>query len=106
MTFHLVCVGWVFFRAQPTVGASGIANAWAHLTGLAGLALAPPQAPPLALVAVAIPFLFDLLQRWSGDSLWTRNAPWALRGAVLGVIVFLAALIGSETPRTFVYFQF
>lgn len=105
-TFHLVCVGWIFFRAQDTAEAGALANALHHLGGLLALPLAAWEAPPLAFAVTAIPLFFDGLQRATGESQWTRGMHWALRGVALGLLITLASVLGSEQPRAFVYFQF
>ena len=47
-----------------------------------------------------------VLQRWAGDSHWSRGWHWAARGAVIGVLATAASVLGSVEPRAFVYFQF
>jgi D-alanyl-lipoteichoic acid acyltransferase DltB (MBOAT superfamily) len=105
-TFHLTCIGWILFRAQPTGAVSALVNAADYMSGLLSLSAATWVAPPLALVLVAIPLLSDLLQRRVGESFWTRDWHWMLRGMALGVLATAAAILSSEHPQTFVYFQF
>lgn len=105
-TFHLTCFGWVFFRAQATETAPALVNAIDYLSGLLLLATANWETPPLVLGLIAIPLLFDWLQRRTGESYWTRDWHWLARGVALGLLAVAAAILGSEEPQAFVYFQF
>ena len=104
VTFHLVCVGWVFFRAQ-TFG-----DAWTifHHVGT----WAPRQGPEVFLkerglwILLLAVLLHYCPRRWSqpvGD--WfTRRAP-ILQGALAAVAIGVLGIFGAVN-HPFIYFQF
>jgi hypothetical protein len=102
VTFQLVCLIWVFFRAD------GIAAAWTYLSGLAGAWQAP--AAPLA-TAAAVYLGLTLLVDWP---CWRRDAelpiasgwpPWA-RAAAYAAMLLAISFVGEGNVRPFIYFQF
>ncbi len=108
LTFHLVCLSWVFFRA-PGIGAAG-----EYLSGmLAVLFGATGTGAPLPGVGAALAFyglltlLLDL-----GTWLWTRELPltsktpaW-LRGLAYGAGLVIVASVREFSGEVFIYFQF
>ncbi len=115
LTFHIVCIGWVFFRAE------NFNQALAIIAKLLGLATLPAgmHAWSLSLPAATDPVIFLLLpfvlallfagQILSG-SLKTRTTPLVLPRTLTAV--YIAAMIGllivfsPDTSPKFIYFQF
>jgi len=105
LTFLLVCVGWVFFRAR-TFG-----RAFAILGSMLGFA--QPAAPgliPLPKVAGVAAFTAVLLGvHWLlRDSSIERAAmrlPWWARSLVLALLMIAIVTMTGE-DRAFIYFQF
>lgn len=100
LTFHLVCLAWVFFRAQELPQALAIVRGiltWQ--VGARPIGLAP-------LAALALITGVQLLRRCglSGERLlqWPRTLRWALYAAVALIVT---ALAGGRSPE-FIYFQF
>ncbi|HUP50857.1 MAG TPA: MBOAT family protein [Longimicrobiales bacterium] len=100
ITFNLVSITWVFFRADS------FATAWIYLTRLFSF----PGVPGLGDVAVPLALLLALLPiEWAqyrhGDLLAILDWPPPLRGAAYaGMIVCIVLLSGNDVP--FIYFQF
>ena len=106
VTFAIVCLAWVFFRA-PT-----LAVALGYLAALGGLAPTPPES---ALVGgllyqpyYALTLVVAALVVWTAPQTWnfTRTltplrAAWCL--VLLGVSV---SLMASQTFNPFIYFIF
>jgi hypothetical protein len=105
--FHLVCLGWILFRAESL----------SHVgTLLAGLTVWPggewssllDAIGPLRLAACAVGGLLvaELIERAQGDALFVLRWPAPVRGFVyaVGVVAFLA--IGEYRGPEFIYFQF
>ncbi|HPD30276.1 MAG TPA: MBOAT family O-acyltransferase [Phycisphaerae bacterium] len=101
-TFHLVCLGWVFFRA------GSLDVAWSYLTGLAQLT----TAVELRLVCVTgfyltLMLLIDL-------PCWVRNEEyplttrtrWYVRGLAQATAVILISFVGAGHGTAFIYFRF
>jgi D-alanyl-lipoteichoic acid acyltransferase DltB (MBOAT superfamily) len=102
MTFHLVCLCWIFFRA-PT-----FSDASALLSNLASLTTSGVGADLVAFVAYSVVavLVIDLLQRRSGVhgftvALRTPAAAFSIALMLLGTI----SATGSPA-RDFIYFQF
>ncbi len=99
VTFHLVCVGWVLFRAD-SIGTAGLilSRAMAGGEGIS-LALWPVGTLLAALLVVLwverIRPLGALLQR---NSLAATVATWA------GMLI--AVVLGAQSAAPFIYFQF
>ena len=102
LVFHVVCVGWVFFRAESLDAAllflralmawePGVQQARAATVGLVALGLAMQFTPP----------------DWpmQGARLVARAPGWAVAGVGAAAIVLVDAL-GPEGVAPFIYFQF
>lgn len=99
VTFHVVCLGWVFFRAQDLD------------TVMAVLArLAEPGAMPLAVVVALVVAGVGL--QWMPSAWWHRsvkalsNIPPVLQGVVAAVAVIVIDATGPIGVPPFIYFQF
>ena len=101
LTFHLVLLAWVFFRAP------GFSAALDYLAGIAG-GLGSLDALAL-LSAVAVPWLLvlavDLPQRIAKSHTVFLDWPAWPRAAVASAMLFLVSL-GFGTRAPFIYFQF
>jgi D-alanyl-lipoteichoic acid acyltransferase DltB (MBOAT superfamily) len=102
LTFNLVCVAWVFFRAPS------IESAWDYLSGLVAFRPGLPETSWIMLLvpAVVLILLFDLAQRNADDHdvilTWRPVAQGLVYATfLLGVVVFSG---GPTIP--FIYFQF
>jgi alginate O-acetyltransferase complex protein AlgI len=100
LTFGLVCVGWILFRAGTFAEAAQVArNAFAG-----GAGAWPLPWWPLALVAGAATVAVAQERGWSPLTLRMRPAAY---GAALGALIFALQLLAwpGEAPP-FVYFKF
>jgi alginate O-acetyltransferase complex protein AlgI len=106
VTFLVVLVGWVFFRA-PDLGAAG-----RYLGAMAGLGDPGPAAAllggvlyrphDLLVVAVAAVVAFAAPQTWD----WTRRLPW-WKGLACVLLLWLALVVlETEGYSPFIYFIF
>ena len=102
VTFHLVCLAWIFFRA------TGFANAWDVLAGLVSLRPGPIDVGDVAwLVVVALAVLaLDLAQHRSREHSVVLHLPAIPRGLVYGVASVALLVFSGGTPVPFLYFQF
>jgi D-alanyl-lipoteichoic acid acyltransferase DltB (MBOAT superfamily) len=102
MTFHLVCLLWIFFRAPD------LATSIALLSALSG----PWEAPPLifsltALTFLVVNLLLDLAAREHPEALpIPENWPAWRRGLLFAVLIAAISFIGETDVRPFIYFQF
>ena len=96
LTFVIVCIGWVFFRAED----------WTQV-GLIGDALwngvwSDPEIPALMVALVAMVWCYEWLQ----ESRWRGIVMQAPAQIVLATGMLLYLLIGSSSGGEFIYFQF
>jgi D-alanyl-lipoteichoic acid acyltransferase DltB (MBOAT superfamily) len=102
VTFHLVVLGWILFRAQ------GIGNFWAMIKQLGSFG-APTlwTAPVVAAVAVVIGL--QLLPERPIESLQAligRLSPAVVAVTLSVLILFVAATVPSQGVPPFIYFRF
>ena len=104
MLFHLVCVTWIFFRAE------GIGQAFGMLGALFGTwSLGDPfVAYALGmLVFFVLPFLaYELWLESQGDQLALLSRPAVLQAAVFTYLALMLVVFPPVEPQVFIYFQF
>ncbi len=102
LTFHLVCLAWIFFRAKD------FENAWEYLRGLFG----NWQPCPVAFVVCAgcyllMTLLIDLpCWRYDQELPVLHSWPAWRRGLVYATMLVLISFVGELNARPFIYFQF
>jgi D-alanyl-lipoteichoic acid acyltransferase DltB (MBOAT superfamily) len=103
VTFQLVCLGWLFFRAD-TLG-----NAWDMLTRLVtGWGLPSPMVTPLAALAIAAGIVSQYLpDNWlnRGLAFFADRRP-VLQGGILGLVLLAITTLGPAGVAPFIYFRF
>ena len=108
MTFLIVVIGWVIFRAES------IGQAWDYLCGMwqwdtlrAGYRLFVQRNLVSRTAMVLIMVLFEWLNRKNGHGLDLQavRSPLIRYGIYIFVILFLMVSVES-TPSQFIYFQF
>jgi len=102
VTFHLVCLAWLFFRAES------MEQVWVYLGGMAHCTLACD----LRTLVVAAFYLSLMLvidcPCWAFDRETPLGAgtPWYVRGTAQAAALALIAFVGASDVRQFIYFQF
>ncbi len=102
ITFHIVCVGWVFFRA------GSVSAAWTILTrAFTAWGPAPLVTPAIVLVIVAA-LAMQYVPRDVGRRLQVSFSNYApvVQGAALAVVLLIADALGPQGIAPFIYFQF
>jgi alginate O-acetyltransferase complex protein AlgI len=101
LTFHLVALTWIFFRA------SGFHSAWSYLTGILSFHGGWPSEGVGRLGAMV---LFLLLLDWPQYIRRDHTAllawSWPLRGLTYAVFVWAIFAMRSDGNVPFIYFQF
>jgi alginate O-acetyltransferase complex protein AlgI len=109
VTFHFVCVAWIFFRAQD------FGTAWTVLTGLvstnilssADIAFVGMVKLGLVAGSVGALFLLHLAAQRATEAGVHRTRAWALvRPLVWAGTIVVVSLTASSGPQQFIYFQF
>jgi alginate O-acetyltransferase complex protein AlgI len=100
--FHLVCLGWIFFRADS------LASAGTLLRGLGHLAWQPQYAVAFKLLALfALPlFLMDLYLEQSQEEYLFEHRTAFTRLALAGGLLVLTTFFSANQANAVIYFQF
>ncbi|NOX29977.1 MAG: MBOAT family protein [Actinobacteria bacterium] len=101
-TFHVVCLAWVFFRAETFGLATSMLGQLTTWNGSSELIT------PLLLAVVAVMILSQFVPISSVKSLEAEFGrwPWYAQGALLGVGLVVIDVLGPEGVAPFIYFQF
>ncbi len=99
---HLVCLGWIFFRAQS------LGSAWAMLKGLTKWGWRPELPSAFLFLAMfsAPLMLLDLWLESSGDEYCFASRTVLSRVAFGLAFAVLVAILGANQANAFIYFQF
>jgi alginate O-acetyltransferase complex protein AlgI len=102
LTFHLVCLGWLFFRADSLTRIGALLGSFA-----AGLepGLAGAWVGPLALLCAPL-LIVQLLQLSSGRVEAPPRISLPLRIGVAMLAAIAIVLLGEDYGEPFIYFQF
>ena len=103
VTFHLICLGWVFFRAGSIDRAFDVlgrlVTGWAEPSTLV---------TPLVGAAIAGMLLLQNVPRTPAPMVlrtFSRLAP-VMQGAALAVVLFAITTLGPNGVAPFIYFRF
>jgi D-alanyl-lipoteichoic acid acyltransferase DltB (MBOAT superfamily) len=102
VTFHLVCLGWVFFRADSVSTALVLLGRLVTAVGPA------PAVTPLVLAVITGAIAAQFMPRDLSGSLqdrFSRLGP-ALQGGALAGGLFLITSLGPQGVAPFIYFRF
>jgi alginate O-acetyltransferase complex protein AlgI len=101
VTFHLVCLGWLIFRATTLDQAFGMLKTIALRPGI------PPVAylAPVAFTIIPL-WLVQLVQHLSGELDVVSRTPWYFRSAFYTACFYAIVLAGQFGGQQFIYFQF
>jgi alginate O-acetyltransferase complex protein AlgI len=102
LTFHLVCLGWVFFRATSFADAGTVL--WRALTAWGPGTLASSN---LALVIGGM-LLLQFLPLGVGRHIEEAFAelPLVAQGAIMGIVIAIIFALGPQGVAPFIYYQF
>jgi alginate O-acetyltransferase complex protein AlgI len=103
LTFLLVCVGWVFFRAQ-TLGEAGtilhgmfVPTRGTELVG---------DGPLLIMVCVLTTLIGQAIGQWKGSPRSLFRVPAPVAGVAMATALTLALVLTPGEGKAFIYFQF
>ena len=102
ITFHIVCLAWVFFRADSFGTAATLLGRMVTAWGPA------PLVRPVVLLVIAGALAMQFVPRDVGHRLrmaFSSYSPIA-QGAVLALVLLLADALGPQGVAPFIYFQF
>jgi len=101
-TFHLVCAGWVMFRANSFADALFIyKNMFRGFFNVANYKLAGPCIG-LVFMLLAVQFIQSRISL----GMFVKRFPLALRWSLYYAVIFIMLIFGVSKGRPFIYFQF
>jgi alginate O-acetyltransferase complex protein AlgI len=101
VTFHLVCLGWLIFRADSMEQATGMVTAIFQRPALPAAA----YLVPVALTIIPLVFL-EFVQYTANDLDVIRRTPWYVRTVFYTACFYAIVLAGQFGGQQFIYFQF
>jgi D-alanyl-lipoteichoic acid acyltransferase DltB (MBOAT superfamily) len=103
LMFHLICIGWLIFRAE-TLGQAG-RMLLAALTSPRWLPLEPRLVLTI-VVCASILLIVQLAQAWKREPLIGFRLPVPLRAVAYAAVLLGIVIFGEANGRAFIYFQF
>ncbi len=101
VTFHLVCLGWLLFRA------SSMEQAWGMLTAIVTRPAIPVATVLVPVMACIVPLLIvQMIQYFARDLDVVFRTPWYVRSAFYTALFYAFVLGGEFGGGQFLYFQF
>jgi alginate O-acetyltransferase complex protein AlgI len=106
VTFFIVCLGWVFFRADT------LPQAMTYLTSLFALAKVPEGYGGVSVSMYTplhvLTFLAAVLIVWKGPESWVFTRRLHLRRAatIMALLAFAVIMMWSQAENYFIYFRF
>lgn len=116
ITFHVVCIGWVFFVVHDISTAFGIVKRmvllkpiFSHAEQSGQFLVLRPELPVVVLVAVIVTgglLLANVPVSWMNQTNVFRRAPAFLKAAYCCVLILLMVTFLPDNTEPFIYFQF
>jgi alginate O-acetyltransferase complex protein AlgI len=114
VTFHLVCIGWVFFRADTFKAAVDIIRkllfvdvlANVPATALTIVTTADPVIFMLLPMVIGVLFLGQILSAWLAQRKQPLVVALPVRAVYLAAMIALLLVFSPDTSPKFIYFQF
>ena len=103
LTFHLVCLGWVFFRAESAGHAFAMLGALGD--GWGELAFSGYAAGMLTVLVLPLLVYEGWLEK-RDDQLALLDAPWPVQAAGYAYLIVTLLILVPLAPQVFIYFQF
>ena len=114
-TFHLVCLGWVLFRADSERVAWHIIKQLMHAPyellhfSMKQLTVAQIRDPiifPALLLLLPVLMISQVVVNWLNDKRFYLSPPWAVQVAVMVVLMCVLTIFSPDSSPRFIYFQF
>jgi D-alanyl-lipoteichoic acid acyltransferase DltB (MBOAT superfamily) len=101
--FHLVCIGWIFFRAESLSQAFGLIGALGHGFAVTDFAI---YAGSLLLFFAAPLFVYEWFAYRRDEMLLALSRPAWQRVALYGYCIAMVVVFPPLAQQVFIYFQF
>lgn len=107
LTFHLICFGWIFFRAESMENGIGVlSQIFQHFNGSVFLPFTKEYAVILFLIGLCLigQFMPSRVVEWSRRKVVDMS--WPMKTLLLVMLIVLIAQVKSSELQPFIYFQF
>ena len=114
-TFHLVCIGWVFFRAETGSSAWQILGKMAQAPyelinfsaqQLEVLKIRDPIIFPSLILLLPALMISHLVVNWLNDKKFYQSPPWPVQVGVMVALMCVLSIFSPDSSPRFIYFQF
>ena len=115
-TFHLVCIGWVLFRADNLSIAGEMLSKllvqapveFTHFSvqQLAILHIRDPIIFPALLIILPVLMVSHVVVNWLNGKKIYEHPPWALQVGMMVAMMCLLTIFSPDSSPRFIYFQF
>jgi alginate O-acetyltransferase complex protein AlgI len=115
LTFHFVCVGWIFFRADSEKIAMTMLTKMAQapvellnfsLNQLEVLKIRDPLIFPSLVFLLPTLMIAQVAVNWLNDKKFYKSPPWAMQVGVMVALMCLLTIFSPDSSPRFIYFQF
>jgi alginate O-acetyltransferase complex protein AlgI len=115
VTFHIVCLGWVIFRAddmaicgQMFAKLFTVPMELAHFSAsqLAILQIRDPIIFPALVLLLPVLMISQVAVNWLNDKKIFKSPPWVLQVSMMVAMMCLLTIFSPDTSPRFIYFQF
>ena len=114
-TFHVVCLGWVLFRADNLKVAGGIIAKLMHApydlihfsaSQLAVLQIRDPLIFPSLIVLLPTLMIAQVIVNWLNGKRFYESPPWAVQVVTMVAMMCILTVFSPDSSPRFIYFQF
>jgi alginate O-acetyltransferase complex protein AlgI len=114
-TFHIVCLGWVLFRAEDFKAAEEILAKLFHApydilhfsaNQLAVLQIRDPIIFPSLILILPALMVAQVLVNWLNGKRFYESPPWVIQVGAMVAMMCILTIFSPDTSPRFIYFQF
>ncbi|MDP1798329.1 MAG: MBOAT family protein, partial [Planctomycetaceae bacterium] len=103
LMFHLVCLGWLLFRADSITQATAMLGQLATTVGMTPLATTILGTMVLCVLPL---LLYEAWVEWCGEAQSLLQIHWLPRGLTYSYVAMMCLFVPPPVAATFIYFQF
>lgn len=103
LMFHLVCLGWLLFRADSIAQAAAMI---AQLTTSVGVTPLATTILGTMVLCVSPLLLYEAWVEWRGETDSLLEIHWLPRGLAYSYVALMCLFVPPPVAATFIYFQF
>jgi alginate O-acetyltransferase complex protein AlgI len=115
VTFHLVCLGWVLFRADNWKATCEILQKMAtapydlmhfSVQQIAVLQIRDPSIFPALIIILPLLMIAQAVIAWLNERRFYQSPPWVVQVSCMVAMMCLLTIFSPDSSPRFIYFQF